>query len=48
MVCCEKYGRILLMSTWPQECETGTKEAEIMGIQESSSRDTIGRENTRQ
>lgn len=24
------------MSAWPKECETGTKEAEIMGIQESS------------
>lgn len=23
------------MSSWPQECEIGTKEAEIMGIQES-------------
>lgn len=23
------------MSSWPQECETGTNEAEIMAIQES-------------
>lgn len=43
MVCCEKYGGILVMSSWSQECETGTKEAEIMSIQES-----IGRENTKQ